>query len=105
IHIEDLCRAHLLALAKLEKSTELIYNLGNGKGYSVKEVINTVKQVSGKNFTIIEGPRRAGDPAILTADSVKAKNELGWEPQFGELETIVETAWKWHSNNPDGYLD
>lgn len=103
IHIEDLCRAHLLALAKLKTAAELIYNLGNGSGYSVREVIETIKKVSGKNFTVTEGPRRAGDPAILTADAAKAKRELGWEPQFGKLETIVETVWKWHSNNPDGY--
>jgi UDP-glucose 4-epimerase len=105
IHIEDLCRAHLLALDKLESQSELVYNLGNGKGYSVREVIDAVRQVSGKEFKVVEGPRRVGDPAILTADATKAKTELGWEPQFGRLKTIVETAWKWHSTHPDGYPD
>lgn len=105
IHIEDLCRAHLLALAKLEKNNELVYNLGNGKGYSVKEVIDTVKKVSGRDFKVVLGPRRQGDPAVLTADATKAKKELGWEPQFAKLDTIVETAWKWHSAHPDGYPD
>ncbi len=105
IHIEDLCRAHLLALAKLEKTTELIYNLGNGKGYSVREVINTVKKVSGKDFKIFEALRRPGDPEVLTADASKAKKELGWEPKFAGLETIVETAWQWHSAHHNGYPD
>ncbi len=105
IHIEDLCRAHLLALEKLGTETELVYNLGNGRGYSVRQVIDTVKKVSGKDFKVVEAPRRAGDPAVLTADATRAKKELGWSPQFGELENIVETAWRWHSRNPDGYAD
>lgn len=105
IHIEDLCMAHLLALEKLGRETELIYNLGNGKGYSVRQVIDTVKKVSGKNFGAVEAPRRAGDSAVLTADATKAKKELGWEPKFTELETIIDTAWRWHSSRPDGYDD
>jgi UDP-glucose 4-epimerase len=105
IHIEDLCRAHLLALERLDSEAELVYNLGNGKGHSVRQVIDTVKQVSGKNFKVVEAPRRAGDAAVLTADATKAKEELGWAPQFSELETIVETAWRWHSSHPDGYAD
>jgi UDP-glucose 4-epimerase len=105
IHIEDLCRAHLLALEKLESENELVYNLGNGKGYSVCQVIDTVKKVSGKNFRTVEAPRRVGDPAFLTADATKAKKELGWEPKFTELKTIIETAWRWHSSHPDGYTD
>lgn len=103
IHIEDLCRAHLLALEKLNSETELLYNLGNGTGYSVRQVIDTVKQVSGKDFKVVESPRRPGDPATLTADAARAKKELGWKPRFGKLSDIVETAWKWHSQNPDGY--
>jgi UDP-glucose 4-epimerase len=105
IHIEDLCRAHLLALENLESKDELIYNLGNGKGHSVQQVIDTVKKVSGKNFEAVEAPRRAGDPAMLTAEATKAKKELGWEPKLTELETIIETAWRWHSSHPDGYDD
>lgn len=105
IHIEDLCSAHLLALDKLKESRELVYNLGNGKGYSVRQVIDTVKKVSGKNFKVVETDRRPGDPAILTSDASKAKNELGWQTKFAELEKIVETAWLWHNKFPDGYKD
>ena len=105
IHIEDLCRAHLLALNKLEQSRELVYNLGNGEGYSVKEVIETVKQVSGKDFKVVEADRRPGDPAILTSDATKARTELGWMPELPELEKIVATAWQWHNEHPNGYPD
>ncbi|MHC4642483.1 MAG: UDP-glucose 4-epimerase GalE, partial [Planctomycetota bacterium] len=80
IHIDDLCRAHLLALEKLNQSNELIYNLGNGQGYSVKEVIETVRKVSGKIFKVVEVGRRSGDPPVLTSDATKAKTELGWKP-------------------------
>jgi len=105
VHVEDLCRAHLLALEKLESSSELIYNLGNNAGHSVREVIETVKNVSGGNFAVIEGDRRTGDAAVLTADATKAETELGWRPAFGGLAEIVETAWKWHTEHPDGYPD
>ena len=105
IHIEDLCSAHLLALEKLGSSSELVYNLGNGKGYSVREVIETVRKVSGKDFKVIETQRRAGDPAILVCDSSKAKSELGWITKYPELETIVSTAWEFHNKFPDGYPD
>ena len=105
IHIEDLCRAHLLALNKLEQSCELIYNLGNGRGYSVKEAIETVKKVSGKDFKVVAANRRPGDAPILTSDATRAMNELGWKIEFGELEKIVETAWEWHNKYPDGYPD
>lgn len=105
IHVEDLCSAHLLALNRLGKSSELIYNLGNGRGYSVREVIETVKKVSGKDFKITETARRPGDPAVLTSDAAKAENELGWKTKFGKLETIVSTAWQWHNRFPNGYPD
>ena len=105
IHIDDLCRAHLLALAKLDDEAELVYNLGNGKGYSVREVIETVKKVSGKDFKVLEVDRRLGDPPVLTADASKAKRELGWEPEFPKLEDIVASAWKWHNEHPNGYVD
>jgi UDP-glucose 4-epimerase len=105
IHIEDLCRAHLLAMNKLDKQPELVYNLGNGKGFSVKEVIETVKRVSGKKFKVIESGRRPGDPPVLVCNAEKAKNELGWNPKFPDLEKIIETAWKWHNKFPNGFSE
>jgi UDP-glucose 4-epimerase len=105
IHIDDLCRAHLLALNKLEQSRELVYNLGNNNGHSVKEVIETAKKVSGKDFKVVAADRRPGDAPILTSDATKAIDELGWKIELPELEKIVETAWKWHNENPDGYPD
>lgn len=105
IHIEDLCRAHLLALDKLDEKPELIYNLGNEKGYSVRQVIETVKKVSGKDFRVVETGPRAGDPPVLTADATKARKELGWKTEKPELEEMVSTAWQWHKSHPDGYRD
>jgi len=105
IHIDDLCRAHLLALDKLQTSSELVYNLGNGKGYSVRQVIETVRKVSGKNFNVVETQRRPGDPPVLTSDAAKAKRELGWETEKPQLEQMVASAWQWHSEHPTGYLD
>ena len=105
IHIDDLCRAHLLALNKLEECAELTYNLGNGQGYSVRQVIDAVKRVSGRDFKIVEVERRPGDPPVLTSDATKARTELGWRTEKGELEEMVATAWKWHTGHPDGYSD
>jgi len=105
IHIEDLCRAHLLVLDRLDRNDELIYNLGNGKGYSVREVIDTVKKISGRDFKVVETARRPGDPPILTSDATKAAGELGWQPKFPDLEQIVSTAWQWHNKHPNGYGD
>ncbi len=105
IHIDDLCRAHLLALKKLKSENELVYNLGNGNGYSVRQVIEAVKGVSGKNFKMVESGCREGDPAVLVSDAGKAGKELGWKPELPELERMVETAWKWHNQHPDGYPD
>jgi UDP-glucose 4-epimerase len=105
IHIEDLCRAHLLALDKLESQPEMTYNLGNGTGYSVRQVIDTVRRVSGRRFKITEVPRRPGDSPILTADSTKARTELGWQPQRPALEDMVASAWKWHTGHPKGHED
>ncbi len=103
IHIEDLCKAHLLALKKLDTETELVYNLGNGTGYTVRQVIDTVRRVSGKDFNVIETDRRPGDPPVLTADATKARTQLGWTTDFPQLEAIVESAWKFHTDNPNGY--
>ncbi len=105
VHVEDLAQAHLLALEKLSSTTEQIYNLGNGKGYSVLEVIEAVKRVSGKDFKVVREKRRSGDPAFLTADSSKAQKELGWTPKVPDIDSIIESAWKWHNQNPDGYSD
>jgi UDP-glucose 4-epimerase len=105
IHIDDLCRAHLLALNKLQERAELVYNLGNGRGYSVRQVIDTVKRVSGRNFNVVEMDRRPGDPPVLTSDAAKARTELGWRTEKPGLEDMVATAWKWHAEHPDGYSD
>lgn len=104
IHVMDLARAHILALKYLEKGNESdVFNLGNGSGYSVKEIIDAVKRVSGKDFTVKTEPRRPGDPARLVASAQKAKNILGWEPEFKDLDEIIKTAWNWHKNHPRGY--
>ncbi len=106
IHVTDLAQAHILALEALEQGElSSVYNLGNGDGYSVKEVIKTASQVVGKEIEAIEGERRAGDPATLIASSAKIKEELGWEPKYNSLETIIETAWNWHQHHPQGYQE
>ena len=106
IHVTDLAQAHILALEKLEESgISGVYNLGNGNGYSVREVIETVKKITGKKIVSVESPRRPGDPARLVASSEKIGEELGWVPKYPDLETIVETAWQWHRKHPNGYED
>jgi UDP-glucose 4-epimerase len=105
IHVEDLCAAHLLALDKLNSNSELVYNLGNGTGYSVRQVIDTVRKVSGKEFKVVEDARRPGDPPVLTADASKAQKELGWKTRFADLEAIVRSAWTFHNEHPNGYGD
>ena len=105
IHIDDLCRAHLLALDWLDQGRELICNLGNEKGHSVREVIEMVKNISGNDFKVTEVSRRLGDAPRLTADATKARNKLGWRIEKPQLEDMVSTAWQWHNNNPDGYPD
>ena len=104
IHISDLSQAHLLALDYLRGggASEFI-NLGNGNGFSVKEVVEAARKVTGKNIEAKICPRRAGDPSNLIADATKAKQVLGWNPQFPEIEKIIESAWKWHEVNPNGY--
>jgi UDP-glucose 4-epimerase len=102
IHIVDLAQAHILALRALDQGSRT-YNLGNGEGFTVKEVIETCRQVTGHPIPAQVGPRRPGDPAALIASSDKIRRELGWEPQYPDLRTIVEHAWKWHSSHPNGY--
>jgi UDP-glucose 4-epimerase len=96
IHVRDLAEAHLLALAALEDKSRLIYNIGNGQGFTVREVIDSVRRVTGKPIAVEECPRRDGDPAVLVAGSEKIKDELGWRPQFADLDTIIASAWEWH---------
>jgi UDP-glucose 4-epimerase len=105
IHVDDLASAHLLALEKLQAGQHMRYNLGIGRGYSVREVIRAVEEVTGKKVPVKEGPRRAGDPPELVASSEKIQKDLGWKPHYTDLRRIVETAWNWHSKNPKGYRD
>ncbi|HBR29813.1 MAG TPA: UDP-glucose 4-epimerase GalE [Firmicutes bacterium] len=104
IHVADLSQAHLLALKALAAGgNSAIYNLGNGQGYSNKEVIETARRVTGKEIRVLDGPRRPGDPAVLVASSAKIKAELGWNPKYPDLEQIIATAWRWHQSHPQGY--
>ncbi len=102
IHIVDLAEAHILALQPGKCG---FFNLGNGDGYSVREVIQTCERVAGKKITAIEKPRRPGDPPRLVASAEKAMRELGWKPKFSKLDDIVATAWAWHQKHPNGYTD
>ncbi len=103
IHVSDLAQAHILALEALGEHETLHYNLGNGSGFSVKEVVEMVREVTGHPVPAETTPRRAGDPAMLIADSSKVRRELGWEPQYPDLKAIVQSAWDWHQSHPDGY--
>ena len=104
IHVTDLAQAHILAVKYLTDGGESdIFNLGNGVGYSVREVIETARKVTGHPIPATETPRRAGDPARLVASSEKAKKILGWNPIHDSLEEIIASAWKWHKNHPNGY--
>jgi UDP-glucose 4-epimerase len=102
-HVMDIARAHVLALEKLDDLSGRAYNLGNGGGYSVMEVIEAVKKVTGMNISVGFDRRRPGDPAVLVASSNRAKSELGWKPEYVEIEGIIETAWKWMRLYPNGY--
>jgi UDP-glucose 4-epimerase len=108
IHVSDLASAHVLALEALgtqSKPERLIYNLGNGRGFSVREVIDAARGVTGHPIPVVETPRRAGDPAILVASSEKIKKELHWHPQHTDLESIIASAWEWRKRHPEGYRD
>ena len=104
IHVIDLAQAHILALGAIEHE-DRVYNLGNGQGYSVKQVIETAREVTGHAIPADVKPRRAGDPATLIAASEKIVSELGWAPNFPDLKSIISSAWAWHVANPDGYQD
>jgi UDP-glucose 4-epimerase len=102
IHVADLAQAHILALKAIEEKSR-VYNLGNGTGFSVKQVIDAARKITGHAIPTKIGPRRAGDPPTLIASSEKIRCELGWQPKFPQLEQIVESAWKWHQKHPSGY--
>ncbi|SFB01845.1 UDP-galactose 4-epimerase [Lentibacillus halodurans] len=104
VHVEDLIQAHILAMNYLKNSGQSdIFNLGSSQGFSVKEMIDTARNVTGKEIKAETGERRAGDPSVLIANSDKAKKVLGWNPTRTAITKIMEDAWKWHSNNPNGY--
>lgn len=104
IHVIDLAQAHILALEALDGGSR-VYNLGNGTGFSVKQVIETARAVTGHSIPVKVVERRAGDPAVLVAASDKIRRELGWKPNFPDIQQIVESAWRWHRSHPHGYGD
>ena len=103
IHIDDLASAHLLALDGLAEHSRLICNLGSGTGFSVREIVEIAKQVTGFDIPAIECSRREGDPAVLIASSDKIRQVLGWKPQHDDVESIIRSAWDWHKSHPKGY--
>jgi UDP-glucose 4-epimerase len=103
IHVTDLADAHVAAMGAFEKSKAKVFNLGTGTGFTVKEVIETARTVTGRDIALEESPRRAGDPPNLVASSEKFGGELGWHPNYDSLEKIIETAWAWHTAHPTGY--
>lgn len=102
IHVVDLAQAHILALGDLDKGSRK-YNLGNGRGYSIKQVIETARDVTGHDIPAVIGPRRPGDPDILIASSESINHDLNWQPQYPQLKDIIQTAWDWHVAHPQGY--
>lgn len=106
VHVDDLSRAHIAVFDKLaQPGAQFFYNLGTGRPSSNREVIHAVEKITGKPVNVVESPRRPGDPPALYADSSKAQRELGWQVKFPDIESIVATAWKWHSTHPQGYAD
>lgn len=103
IHVSDLAQAHILALYALAEHDRLIYNLGNGRGFSVREVIEAARRATGRPIASVEAARRHGDPAVLIASSEKIRHELGWAPQHTDLDSIVASAWRWVQDHPAGY--
>ena len=105
IHVDDLCEAHIVAMNALKPANARFYNLGIGRGYSVKEVIDSVQRVTGKKVPVEYGERRSGDPAALYANAQKIHDELGWQARHTQIDAIVATAWNWFKNHPHGYAD
>lgn len=106
VHVEDLIAAHILALEYLKAGNESnVFNLGSNNGYSVKEMLDAAREVTGKEIPANVAPRRAGDPASLVASSAKASEVLGWKPEYTDVKKIIETAWSWHVSHPNGYQD
>lgn len=105
IHVDDLADAHLRALERIQPGQGMCLNLGTGHGYSIREVIRTAEKITGKSIAVKDGPRRPGDPPELVAVANRARKELDWSPRYPELESIVETAWRWHTSHPHGYQD
>ena len=105
IHVTDLANAHWLALQKLRQTQgSAAYNLGNGEGFSVREVLEKAREITGHSIPMQIAPRRVGDPAILVASSIRAQEELGWKPEFNSLGQIIQSAWNWHKNHPNGFV-
>jgi UDP-glucose 4-epimerase len=103
VHIVDLAQAHILAMESLDRIGSRKYNLGNGSGFSVRQVLDTARKVTGHPIPHVVGPRRAGDPAVLVASSESIRRELGWNPRYPDIESILQSAWEWHSTHPHGY--
>ena len=103
VHVNDLVAAHVLGIEALANGDTRFYNLGIGRGYSVKEILDAAKKVTGKEIPVVFGDRREGDPARLFANSARVQQELGWKPQHTDVEDIIASAWRWHTTHPDGY--
>ena len=103
VHVGDLADAHILAFEALSTRSRLIYNIGNGQGFSVREVVESVRRVTGHSIPVVEEPRRPGDPAVLVASSKRIMDELGWKPRFSSLDDIVRSAWVWHQQRYGGF--
>jgi UDP-glucose 4-epimerase len=103
VHVVDIARAHILALRALPRLGFAAYNVGHGRGYSIREVLRVVEEATGRNVPVKVGPRRPGDPAVLVASPKKLERELKWKPRYSDLHTIVQSAWTWKQNHPHGY--
>lgn len=103
VHVLDIAEAHVRALSEIDRVSGEAFNVGNSRGYSIREVVETARRVTGLPIPAAEGPRRPGDPAILVADATKLRDTLGWKPGYSSLESILSTAWKWKKAHPNGY--